>query len=621
MLFKNNLTPAFAYAGYQESKSESSSKKDGVSFATAESDFESYSSNSNGAAKRRAPQNSAPQKGAPQRKNEHKAPKSSRNFMPIVFAIIAIIAIVIVIAIVVSIANAPGSNMKKSDTVYTSFQDANGSWRIAVDGEVLEDIVFTNEIDLEVAANNTFAYIFEHLEDGTQKIHILQDDEIESTSRDGQAKEILAKSPLTPCVIYRNTDFSNNSFCFKGENNDNTVTLDVNADNFVIVPDGSAIYFTIPAADENTFSLQRYKNATCNTIANGFIPLATSAEGDYVYVTTSSQKGFAYFDMTDEDEFTFSQVQGINDNIYVSDAIKGITAINVDGDQVILATTKGDGSISSWFYEIGDDSATSIGLGIFTSCHFDPEVLFEDSLLDSYFEVDNSYAPQIDDGEEEDDEEEDTDNTDTSVSPKATCFLNSKKECLNVANTQGKFSPDGKYFYYIDATVTKRLKRVALSSKKFDKHEDMPPIGTAVDFYVTQKGDLYILINETKTEGILSLYFVDSSTSPEAITLSSKVDEGSVSLAVSTLYFTETATDEASGTLATAVYATTDGSKPALAEFEDYSPTLAPEINMGAGKQGYAKFSADEGDKLFYTSNGKSFDFLCDALPSASQTN
>ena len=619
MLFKNNLTPAYATAGYQASKSESSSKKDGVSFATADGDFESYASNSNGGAKKKAPQNSAPQKGAPQ-KNGRKKQKASINFKPIIFAIIAVIAVVIVIAIIVAIANAPGSNMKKSDAVYTSFQDANGSWRIAVDGEVLEDIVFTNEIELEVASNNTFAYIIETLETSYQRIHILEGDELVTSKRD--AKEILEKSLLTPCVIYRNTDVADTVYCFKGEKDETPITPNVNADNFVIVPDGSAVYYTIPAADGTGIVLQRFKNAVPNDVAPNFIPIATSADGEYVYVTSASEQGFAYFDMSNEEEPSFLQVKGINDKIYSNDTVKGITAINVDGDQVVLATTKGDGNITSYFYEAGDETATAIGTGLFTSCHFDSGVLFEDTLLDSYFTVDNSYAPNSDENNENNENNENEEENATDASTITTCYLNSKKECVTVATTQGSFSPDGKYFYYIDP-ISMGLKRVSLSSKTFDKHENMPPNVKIVNFFVTEKGDLYVLTNETENskEDVLSLYFIDGSTTPNPQPLSAKVDVDSVSLAVNTLYYTESATDEATGNVATVVYSSTNGSNPATAEFENYNPTIAPKLDMGAGKQGYATFSTPEGDKLFYTSDGKSFDFLCDALSSADQTN
>ena len=184
MLFKNNLTPAFAYAGYQESKSESKSKKDGISLANAaEDDFQNYSSNSNSGARKKAPPKRSPQKGAPRKRPEPESQGSSKRFTPIVFAIIAVIAIVIILAIIIAIVNAPGSNMKKSDTVYVSYQDSNGNYRVAVDGEELEDIVFTNEIKLEVADNNNFAYIFESLENGNMKIHILIDEELESAQR------------------------------------------------------------------------------------------------------------------------------------------------------------------------------------------------------------------------------------------------------------------------------------------------------------------------------------------------------------------------------------------------------------------------------------------------------
>lgn len=613
MLFKNNLTPAVAHAGYQEAKSGSSSKRDGISLMNAkENDHKAYAQNQGGArqnAAHKKPDSQGRDSGKNNNTNkERNNGKSNRSYMKFVIAIIAIIAIVIVIAIIAAIANAPGSNMKKSDSVYVTYQDSNGNWRIAVDGSELE-YSFVNQIKLEVADNNTFAYITETLENGNSKLYILDGTDLVASQR--EAKEILAKSPITPCIIYRNTAVSDTSYCFKGENDENAVTPHVGAENFVIVPDGSAVYFTIPAVTAEgaqSVSLQKYKNATSTYVTTGFIPLASSADGEHVYLTTFARKGFAYVDTSNSDEYSFTQVQGINNNIYGN----GITAINVKGNQVIIATEASDGTVSSYFYEIGDDAATPIGTGIFTSVHYDPEVLFEDSLLDSYFEVENSYV-STPDSNEDGTPDDSTEKTPEGTTNKATYFLNSKKECLPVSATTGKFSPDGKYFYYIDTTTT-GLKRVSLSSKKFDKHESMPPNGAVADFYITQKGDLYILIKENKNENVLSLNFVDASTTPSPTLLSTKVDEGSISISVNTLYFTETTVDE-TGANATKVYATTNGSNISAAEFEDYTPTQAPIIAMGSGNQGYATFATAEGNKIFYTSNGKSFDFLCDALP------
>ena len=600
MLFKNNLTPAYAYAGYQEPQNEGNNQKENVTLmASKNDDLKNYSSQKGSAKKKPQPQpqgKNAPKKGG-------KAPKSSRRFLPFVFAIIAIIAIIVIIAIVVAIINAPGSNMKKDDTVFFAYKDPDNRYHVIINDKEKEDIVFENEIELCPAANNTFAYIFEKDPSGGTKIHILKADEdnVDSSKRTEvtPASTIEGYSNLSPCVVYKvksskaGTDDS--SYCFKGNGTDDQLT-DSTASNFVIANDGSCVYFTTGSA---TTTLYKYSDSVLTPLEKtNFIPKATSADGRYLYGTHATANSLYYIDTTkpnDNNELIAKKIELPSGIFY------GITDINADGDQIIFATRTANGSkVTSHFYEIGDDKAITLADGIFKSVHPDPEVIFEDSLLDSFFTVTDVSVST-------DDDDDDNDKT-TTTAKVSTYFLSKKKEAVKIVDTYGKFSPNGKHFYYIDDAS--QLKRIALSSRKFDKHEEVSTKGVK-DFVITQKGDIYAFFEEASTpDGKLSIYFYDSS-DPSAIHLAYNADANSIYLSVNTLYFAITK-ENSDGQTATKVYSTTDGSEPSVADFDKINLTMAPTFEMGSGKKGYAYVTNEstKETKLFYTSSGKKFESL-----------
>lgn len=592
MLLKNDRKPALAYAGHAENKSDSAKKRDAVTLMSAqEDDFANYSSNkSSGAKKRPAPSQQQRKKSAPSQ-------KSKRRFLPFVFAIIAVVAIIIIIAIVIAIINAPGSNMKKSDTVYLKYQDADGKYHIIIDDEIQEDYVFENEIELTPAENNNFAYIIETSSDG-KNMHILyKNGDLVSATQ--SATDIITKATLSPGIVYTiEANSTQNVYCFTGENSDMLVDKNPSASNFVIAPDASALYYTI-TTDEGVSQLRKYADSATTPLSsyNGFIPKTLSPNGDYLYGTKDAV--LYCIDTTDTDDKGLHPTHKIASG--VSDSL-AITAINADGDQIIYESNG-----SSYFYEL-EEKASLLGEGRFKSVHPDPVVIYEDSLLNSYFEVTAAYVT------EDDSEDSDDDNSDGSTMG-YTCFLNSKKEVKKLADFLGQFSPDGKYFYYVkDPGENSLLIKVSLSSKDFDssKHETVSQSVGVVNFFITQKGDLYMVCNEgLGEEGLVTVNFCEDSSSV-AQTIKRNVDADSVYLAVNTLYFSVTTTDDA-GATATKVYSSTNGSNPAAADFEDINPTVAPQIIMGAHENGYAYIIGDTEIQIFYTSNGKSFEFITSA--------
>lgn len=604
MPFNNNPKPALAYAGCPQKKSVASQKNEFAAFASArEADYSSDYSASG-------------RKGGSPHTSSYIQKKRKLNALPFVFALIAIVAVIIVIAIIVAIVNAPGSNMKMSDTLFFTYKDSDGVSHIIIDDEIQEDITFTNDIELVPATNNSFAYIFESDASGGKKMHILSDDgDLDSSDR--IATEIVKYSSLKPCVVYKIKASADNvsTYCYKGDRDDILISNSTELDNFIIADDASVVYFTNGA---NT-PVTKFENSNYIEVPpfNGLVPVAISPNGDYLYGVRSNT--LYCIDTTDTDENDAHPYNSVAEGIV---NFIGITAMNADGDQIVFATSSASGSITSYFYDAGDNETTALGAGLFTSVHPDPVVIYEDSLLDSYFTIENTFAPSVDAEDEDEDEDEGNGNTASSYS---TVFVNRKKEVKTLATTTGKFSPDGKYFYYINQTNTENtLKRIPLSSKDFDKHENISASNGIAEFFITQKGDIYMACKEAANEaGKITINFCEAS-AQKAISISSVADEGSISIAVNTLYYSSTATDSETGAASTSVYASTSGSDPDLADFDEITPTQAPIIKMGSHKNGYSYITYDKDGisetKLFYTSGGKSFEFITNCYLSTPST-
>ena len=177
-----------------------------------------------------------------------------------------------------------------------------------------------------------------------------------------------------------------------------------------------------------------------------------------------------------------------------------------------------------------------------------------------------------------------------------------------MADTVGKFSPDKKFFYFIDEDQENSLMQLKLNSKDF-KDGLTVVLSDVVDFGVTEGGNIYAMIDARDKDGLKGIiYFWDRSDGKTKQT-SKSADLDSMTVCVNSVYFAET---NAEGN--TTVYISTDGSAKKEVEFKSANLIATPEIVMGAGKKGYAFFVDKDGNtKLFYTSNGKKFSSVCDS--------
>ena len=123
MLLKNDRRPAFAYAASQGNSAKSTADKDFITRMDAgEDDFGNFASGNSAKdtkqpRKRQAPQRRKPDAPKPQSKN--------RNYVPFIFAGVAVVALIIIIALIASVFNSSNSSSAIEDNVYFSYSDSD----------------------------------------------------------------------------------------------------------------------------------------------------------------------------------------------------------------------------------------------------------------------------------------------------------------------------------------------------------------------------------------------------------------------------------------------------------------------------------------------------------------
>lgn len=595
MLYKNDFKPATAYAGADMSADNARyTKNNSATLMSADDDdFGNFASGTTNEKPKRKPQSKSYEP------RPSKAPKK-RSIMPFVFAGIAVVALVIIIALVVAIFNIPKSSSQISDNVYFTYVDENNEYHITVNGEKIEK-TFKNEIKLIPADDNSFAYVLEKVENDDVtgnsgiRMHILNGKKLKSSG--GLADECLAFAGTKPGIIYKyRTTFGR----YTGDTED-PITKESTADNFIISDDAKTVVYTAASRqDEDKNILKYFQGSGSEDMQMGFTPVAISPDGRYIYGTADVSGSFYYIDAKAKE----IKPKAITNQTYGT--FGGITEMNVDGDEIIFYMTTSKG-IVSFYYAIKDKAPTTLAQGIFTSVHADEALLAPNSFLGTYFEVQTTSISYDEDGEPEIDEDGDF----------STYFLAKNKGAIKVADTTGKFSQDGKFFYYIDESS--QLVRVPLSSTDYEKNIETV-CGYITEFALTQKGDVYMFYAAGDDEDEPAfLYYWDSSTK-QRTKISNYADNDSMRICANTLYFSETLSDSESGDLATIVYISTDGSEQAPAEFKSVKLDKAPTVDMGVGKRGYAYVLNEDGNySLFYTSNGKQFDLISDSctIPNA----
>jgi hypothetical protein len=583
MLNKSDMRPAYATVG-QNSSASDHSKIDYAAFSAAQNEENDFGAFGDTSAKN-ATASKAPQQRKPQQQNRapKKAPKNgpSISAKTILIAVAAVVALVLIIALFAAVFSSPGKNILRKDDVYASYVDSNDVHHVLFNGKEVKHS-FTGKVTLLPAKDCSFAYIFEEVvsDDGTNVINMFILNGKKITALEDDASSIIACAEYEPGVIFK----KGNEVLFYSNREFESLSQNPGAANFIISGDATTIVFTEPTrsstTEEGTATQVKYfRDAGFNNIGEsaGLVPVALSIDGKYVYATDSTGS-FYYLKVTKRgEEYTQKTIMAAAAYMFHS-----VTELNATGTEVVFTVNTNTESLVSAIYKIGDKKIYPIAAGAFRYTPIDKEVVCPATFVDAAFTVDRTLTTE----------------DDSTVDVTSTYYYTGGEGAAKLADTKGTFSPDGKYFYYLDYG---KLYRVALSSKNFEN--DRQEITTADAFLLTEKGDIYTYTKPSdNTPGSINWRSADKTSSKR---ISNKADLNCMYLCGNSIYFSETIDGNVK------LYVSTNGSVKEEVTFKKTVPASCLTIVMGTGDKGYASFlDVDGNTQLLYTANAKTFDVI-----------
>lgn len=553
MFFNKNVRPAFAGAPGMDKHSPERRTTEAFMFDSGESeDFNAFgSSPSQGDAKKQ-------RKAPPEKK---KAP-GEINGRTLLIAVASAVAVILLIVLIVVIASSGNKDVKFEDNAFATYQGGDNLYYVTMNGSVVGK-AFDSEITLQAAADNSFAYLVEHTDDG-ENIYIVENKKL--TPVQEGVDEVLAFATLKPAIVYRVDD----SFMYYYDDVPERISKDAGTDNFVISPDGTAISYTkVSDDDPSSVFLCLYKDGVSDTISKNLSPVAVSSKGDYVYAYGISSEDLTtrvLYAITYDDKYKISGGE-------VTGSYAGISYMNSKGTEIVFYTGSDESNIRSYVYncEKNPETAFRIANGICIPQVTDTDVAFLGTLAKAYYQ---------------------------DVTNGGTYYVDKNYSSNKIANYAGQFDPDEDYFYYIK----KDSSNSALCRMEVNKGE----VGTAeaiaanvTDFIVTKKGNLYYL----DVDGELSYRKMSAERSQRIL---SEVTSMTFYEYANELYFEK---DSEMDVSANAAYFSEEGSKRDTFKFGKISVPSAPNFTNSYSKKTYAYYyDTDRGCyMLFYTANGRSF--------------
>ena len=585
MLNRSDMRPAYATVG-QNSSADNGSNVNYAAFSAAQTEDDDFNSFGDTSAK---PHASTPKKQEQRTKPARKsAKKGGKPVSPklIIIGVAAVVALVLVIALLVAIFSSPGKNILRKDNVYAVFTDADNVHHVVNNGKVIEQD-FSGEIELVPAKDNSFAYIFEKKvseDDGASvtNMYVLEGKKLSMV--EAEADEIIAYADYEPGIIFK----EGNLVVLHSKDSFEEISSDASASNFLISGDATTVVYTeLTGKDGDKNQVKYFRRSGFNDIGDAetdaLKPVAISNDGRYVYATDATN-AFYYLDVTKRGaEYKQNTIIASTANVFGA-----VTAMNADGTEVIFNYTDANGNIGSFIYEVGDKAYKEIAAGTFFYTPSDKEVVCPATFLDEYFVVTRTVT----------DEEGNS-------RPVTSTFHYGNKGATKLADTIGQFSPDGKFFYFTEATVG--LVRVSLNNTDFEQNSKVIARGAIDSFVITEKGDIYHYTKPTKNSGG-RITFREASSDNTTKSITNRPDADSMFLCGNSVYFSETQDGEIK------LYRSTGGSSKEEVTFKKVLVDSPLTITMGAGDKGYACLTDIDGNtKLLYTSNGKTFDVVCDS--------
>jgi hypothetical protein len=564
MFLKNNFRPAFATAGADNTGARKQ-KNDMFTFETGASENDEFG----------AFAGSAKKAGAPGKQG--KGPKGSKpNVTSIIIAAAAVVAVILIIALVAIFASGNTKDVKIEDNAYITFSDPDGIFYVASNGVIVAQ--YEDEIKLVPAADNSFAYVIESGDEG-YRVHIVKDKKI-TTITSNPVDKVLATASLEPGVVW--LEVENGVYFYNEKDGEQRISRN-HADELVVNPyssdehdymfyisaDASTVTYAKWKDDLSALNLYIFKNGNAVSAAKNLYPVSVSDNGDFIYAMKIVDGDVPVLIVLSSDEPSKRE--------QIAENFAGIIDTNVAGNEVLYAATTSDGTYATYLYsfnakKIGDNESQPAMIGkdgIYRPISFNNDVARFSTFADKFYSCPGS---------------EET----------STYYINKKYERSTLAKQNGKFDPNGNYFYY--TTKDNVLMWIDLDDEQFIPNKISSDV---VDYEVTSKGNAY-WISEDGGE----LSFFDRA-KDKSTRIQLDVEEMSMHAYTNTLYF-KIEGDEVD------VYCTKEGSSGTIAKFGNDKISSVPEFINGNLQKTYAAMWDDDNSdwRLFYTANGKTFKFM-----------
>ncbi|MBE6577521.1 MAG: hypothetical protein E7653_05230 [Ruminococcaceae bacterium] len=567
MFFKNNFRPAFATAGAQDNTYRTR-KNDTLTYETGASETDDFGAFSGSAPKKTGAKKSG--KGSPK--------GNGLNLSSIIIAAAAVVAVILIIVLVAIFASGNNKDLKIENNSYVTFSDESGTFYVLSNGEIAKQ--FEDEVKLILAADNSFAYIEENTDEG-YKVYVIEGKKITPIIENPVTK-ILAYATLEPGVVW--LEMENGVFFYNEKNpagekisrdHEDVFVTDPESDDefdymFSMSADATKVTYAKWKDDGSAFNLYIQEGSNAVSAAKNFYPVALSDNGDFVYAWKLIEGDIKVLLVLSTDE------PGKREQI--ADNFNSVVDTNMAGNEVLYTVNTSDGGVATYLYsfnakKLGDNESepAKIGNGTYRAISFNNDVARFNTFADNFFSCGDGI------------------NT-------TTYYLNKKYERSTLAKQNGKFDPDGNYFYY--TTNEDVFMWIDLDDEHFVANKISEDVA---EFEVTAKGNAYFV-----TKGDRNLMFFDRA-KDDIERVQYEVEAISMHTYSNTLYYIpEEGID---------VYCTKEGSAGTVAKFGKDKLANVPVFVNGNLKTAFAAVWDEDNNnwRLFYTSNGKSFSFITTA--------
>lgn len=547
MLNNNSYRPAFATAG-QASSPQKARQNGGILFNTMSSETEDFNSFA------------STQQTRPSRRPSKQPKKSGELDLKKLLIIAASVAAVVLLGIIIALAaTSSGGDLEVKNNSFASYE-IDGKYFVAMNGKTV-GAGFDNAIELTPAIDNSFAYITEDTPEG-YNIYILEKNELISVVT-SPVTEIVALSEYVPGVIYKDGE----AFHFYSDDNEDRITKNPTADNFIIAPDASAVSYTLTDdKDQTQTKLYIYVDGISESYATNMLPVGVANGGKYVY---------AYGTVQDDAGATAKKLYvilpGENDKVAIVTGFFSLNYMNIKGDEIIYTTGGLETGIQSYIYNVKKDESFKIGAGLCYPLISDPSIALLSSLKDIV--VENTLRIP---------------NAEGKITT-ATYYVDKKYDSSLISKYNGVLNSDGDKFYYTNDDNT--LSFIDLN----DKNRNIQKIAEgAVEFVVTEKDNVYYLDDDSRL-----MFYKESTAKKKKI---ADAVENMVLNSYSNILYYEIEDD-------TKAYESEEGSAPEIAKFGRTEIISAPVFATEGQKRTFAYIWNEDTDKfdLYYTSSGKTY--------------